>query len=106
LCELFSVSRSWYYERSSQLESDAQEIALRDQIERIILEFAGYGYRRMTHTLARQGWNVNHKRVLRQTARRVLALPLEEALCSHDDRFAAWLSGLSQSAGRDGIDRT
>ena len=27
LCELFSVSRSWYYERSSQPESDAEEIA-------------------------------------------------------------------------------
>ncbi len=44
--------RSWYYERSSQPESDAEEIALRDQIERIILEFSGYGYRRVTHAEA------------------------------------------------------
>ena len=52
LCELLSVSRSWYYERSGKPESDAEEIALRDQIERIILEFSGYGYRRVTHAEA------------------------------------------------------
>jgi putative transposase len=80
LCELFSVSRSWYYERSRQPESDAQEIALRDQIERIILEFSGYGYRRVTHALKRQGWEVNHKRVLR-------IMREESLLCHLKKRF-------------------
>lgn len=65
LCELFEVSRSWYYEHLKQPEDDAEEIALRDRIEQIILEFSGYGYRRVTHALAREGWQVNHKRVLR-----------------------------------------
>src|SRR5437588_11661658 len=65
LCELFELSRSWYYEHLKQPEDDAEEIALRDRIEEIILEFAGYGYRRVTHALAREGWGVNHKRVLR-----------------------------------------
>ena len=65
LCELFEVSRSWYYEYLKQPEEDAEEIALRDRIEHIILEFSGYGYRRVTHALAREGWHVNHKRVLR-----------------------------------------
>jgi len=65
LCELFGISRSWYYEHLKQPEDDAEEIALRDRIEQIILEFAGYGYRRVTHALARSGWQVNHKRVLR-----------------------------------------
>lgn len=55
LCELFSVSRSWYYECGSQPESDTEEIALRDEIERIILAFPGYGYRRVTHALQREG---------------------------------------------------
>lgn len=63
LCELLGVSRSWYYERDDQ--DDPEDIALRDEIDRIILEFAGYGYRRVTHELARRGWHVNHKRVLR-----------------------------------------
>src|SRR5258706_11429741 len=80
LCELFSVSCSWYYERSSQPESDREEIALRDEIERIILEFSGYGYRRVTYALKRQGWNVNHKRVLR-------IMREESLLCHLKKRF-------------------
>ena len=80
LCELFSVSRSWYYERSSQPESTQEETALRDQIERIILEFPGYGYRRVTHALAREGMSVNHKRVLR-------IMREESLLCHLKKRF-------------------
>ena len=34
-------------------------------MEQIILAFPGSGYRRVTHTLLRAGWQVNHKRVLR-----------------------------------------
>jgi len=63
LCDLLNVSRSWYYERDDQ--AAPEDIALRDEIERIILEFSGYGYRRVTRELARRGWLVNHKRVLR-----------------------------------------
>jgi hypothetical protein len=40
LCELLEVSRSWYYEHSGQIDPDPQDIALRDEIERIILEEA------------------------------------------------------------------
>jgi len=65
LCELHGVSRSWYYEQNTHPEQKSQQIALRDQIEDIILEFPGYGYRRVTHALARQGCIVNHKHVLR-----------------------------------------
>jgi transposase InsO family protein len=43
----------------------AEDLALRDAIEEIVLAFPGYGYRRVTHALARDGWLVNHKRVLR-----------------------------------------
>lgn len=42
-----------------------EAVALRDAIEAIILDFPGYGYRRVTHALQRAGWKVNHKRVLR-----------------------------------------
>jgi putative transposase len=65
LCELLQVSRSWYYEKQTRLEGEEADIELRDAIEQIILEFAGYGYRRVTHALKRAGWIVNHKRVLR-----------------------------------------
>jgi putative transposase len=62
---LRGYSRSWYYEQKGQPENDEVETALRDRIEEIILEFAGYGYRRVTRALHREGKQVNHKRVLR-----------------------------------------
>lgn len=65
LCRVFGVSRSWYYERPSPQEKAAQDAELRDAMERIVLEFPGYGYRRVTKELHRRGWTVNHKRVLR-----------------------------------------
>jgi len=46
-------------------EYERWDIALRDAIEGIILTFTGYGYRRVTRHLNREGWGVNHKRVLR-----------------------------------------
>jgi transposase InsO family protein len=65
LCELFGVGRTWFYTHPSPEEIASREIALRDAIEDIVLEFPGYGYRRVTKTLQRAGWSVNHKRVLR-----------------------------------------
>ena len=40
-------------------------MALQDEIEQIVVEFAGYGYRRVTRELHRRGLLVNPKRVLR-----------------------------------------
>ena len=65
MCELFSVSRSWYYEKLSAEPVANKELDLRYVVERIVLEFPGYGYRRVTAELHRRGWVVNHKRVLR-----------------------------------------
>ncbi len=62
LCELFGVSRSWYYEKPKTERRAREDVALRDAIERIVLEFPGYGYRRVTEALRRERWIVNHKR--------------------------------------------
>ncbi len=62
------VNRAWYYGRQHVIvepSKRAEAVALRDAIEQIILEFSGYGYRRVTHALQRAGWKINHKRVLR-----------------------------------------
>ncbi len=64
LCRVFSVSRSWYYEKPSPEQKTRKDLDLRDAIEHIVLEFPGYGYRRVTAELHRRGWTVNHKRVL------------------------------------------
>jgi putative transposase len=75
LCDVFGVNRAWYYERLSASEPTETDIALRDAIERIVLAFPGYGYRRVTAELHRQGQFVNHKCVLR--------IMREEALLCH-----------------------
>ncbi len=81
LCELFGVSRSWYYEKPTKAERQAKEdVALRDAIEHIVLEFPGYGYRRVTEALKRQGWCLNHKKVLR-------VMRKESLLCQLKRRF-------------------
>ena len=45
LCALLGVNRSWYYQHSAPREPNEEQIALRDAIERIVLEMPGYGYR-------------------------------------------------------------
>jgi len=68
LCELLQINRAWYYAKQQVIiepSKRAEEVALRDAIEKLILDFSGYGYRRVTHALQRAGWKVNHKRVLR-----------------------------------------
>ncbi len=80
LCELFSVSRSWYYERPTAQQKAQRDVELRDAIERIVLEFPGYGYRRVSAELRRRGWSVNHKRVLR-------IMRAESLLCQLQRRF-------------------
>ena len=64
-CDWLGVSRSWYYAHLPRDDQAEQDMALREAIEQIVLEFAGDGYRRVTHALRRTGWQVNHKRVLR-----------------------------------------
>jgi transposase InsO family protein len=65
LCQLAGVSRASFY-RSRQPDSDdEEECALRDQVERIALDWPAYGSRRIAAQLRRQGRNVNRKRVQR-----------------------------------------
>ena len=80
LCALLGVGRSWYYACPDGPARDAPDLALRDAIERIVLEFPGYGYRRVTHALRHEGWTVNHKRVLR-------VMRQESLLCQPKRRF-------------------
>ncbi len=66
-CALLAVSRSEYYAAQTARPAAAQASAsdLGAAIEAIVLAFPGYGYRRVTAQLQRDGWTVNHKRVLR-----------------------------------------
>ena len=61
LCQLLGVSRSGYYAHPTADALAERDLNLRDAVERVTLEFPGYGYRRVTHTLQREGWTVNHR---------------------------------------------
>jgi putative transposase len=77
LCAVFGGSRRWWYDRPAALEPSADEVALRDAIERVIRDCPGYGYRRVTPALQREGWQVNHKRVLRVMRQEAVRSPLQ-----------------------------
>jgi transposase InsO family protein len=65
LCRLAEVSRAVFYRRWQERAPRAEETALRDVVQRLCLTNRHYGYRRITALLRREGWCVNHKRVLR-----------------------------------------
>ncbi len=64
LCQAAGVGRAGYYRflRTDRTESN---LDLRHRIQKIALRWPAYGYRRIHAELLRQGWRVNHKRVLR-----------------------------------------
>jgi putative transposase len=74
-CVLLEVNRGSFYRTVGGPEGRGPstgefprlvgDMALRAAIESVVLAFPGYGYRRVTHHLQREGWAVNHKRVLR-----------------------------------------
>jgi putative transposase len=62
-----NLARSSFYHglRQRDPKQMVSEADLGMRIEAICLEFPGYGYRRVTHQLRREGKLVNHKKVLR-----------------------------------------
>ena len=61
------LPRSSYYFHAQQrsIWEKKRDTDLQDRIEQSICEFPGYGYRRVTKQLLREGMKVNHKKVLR-----------------------------------------
>jgi putative transposase len=92
LCRMFGVNRSWYLRQGRCVPpSLEEETRLRDAIERLCLTFPGYGYRRVTAQLRRDGWSVNHKRVLR-------VMREESLLCRLKRAFRPASSGSTRAA--------
>jgi putative transposase len=65
LCQLGEVSRAGFYRRRHAPPAEDTDLDLRDEVQRIALEWPCYGWRRVTAELRRRGWTVNHKRVRR-----------------------------------------
>ena len=64
-CRVAEVSRAGYYRRWQASAPRREETGLRDAIQRLALAHRRYGYRRIAALLRREGWQANHKRVLR-----------------------------------------
>jgi len=64
---MLNIPRSTFYYEPKPPNKNKQimEADLKDRIERIICEFPGYGSRRITEQLKRDGWAVNRKRIQR-----------------------------------------
>lgn len=65
MCWLADVSRASYYRHWLDSAPRRAETGLRDLIQKLVLGNAHYGYRRIAALLRRDGWQVNHKCVLR-----------------------------------------
>jgi putative transposase len=65
MCQLVEVSRAGLYRRRRPAAVPSEELAVRDAVQRVALEWPAYGSRRITHELQQRGWRVNRKRVQR-----------------------------------------
>jgi putative transposase len=63
MCQLGQVSRAGFYRFDPALEQPDDDLDLRDEIQRIALEFPYYGRPRITMELKNRGWEVGHRRV-------------------------------------------
>lgn len=65
LCQMTGLSRAGFYRWRVPRQATPVEMELRDEMQKIAVEWPAYGYRRITEELQKRGFAVNHKRVLR-----------------------------------------
>lgn len=82
LLETLGLSHATHYRHLASAPQVDPDIELRDQIQRLALDWPAYGYRRITAQLHRQGITANHKRVLR-------LMREDNLLCLRKRRFLA-----------------
>ena len=104
MCAFVEVSRAGYYRYWRESVPAEKETALRDRLQELALAHRHYGYRRLGQHLRREGWAVNHKRVLRLLRGQSL-VPAQEGVRAGDQRQPAWLDGLPEPGAPAGADR-
>ena len=65
MCEVAGFSRACYYRFLDPEKPAPADMDLRDEIQKIALEWPSYGSRRIKRELKERGWDVNRKRVQR-----------------------------------------
>jgi putative transposase len=106
MCELGRVSRASFYRFEPEAEHPDENLDLRDEIQRIALDFPCYGRPRITAELKRRGWAVNHKRVGRiMREDNLLCLRRRKFVCTTDSnhgfRVYPNLAGSMELTGLD-----
>ena len=74
-CRVLGQPRSTQ-RRQRQVPDDEPRL-VRDMV-RLATQYGGYGYRRVTKLLRREGWQVNHKRIERLWRREGLKVPQKQ----------------------------
>jgi hypothetical protein len=82
LCQITGLNRAGFYRWRTPPQTLPVEMEIRDELQRIALESPAYGYRRITVELRNQGFDINHKRVLRMMRE-------DNLLCVRRRRFVA-----------------
>lgn len=108
LCRAAGVSRASYYRQWQASAPRMEEMGLRDAIQRLALDNRRYGYRRIGALLRREGWQVNHKRVLRlMRADNLLALRSRAFVPATTDSRHGWrvVPNLARGMELSGLDQ-
>jgi putative transposase len=65
LCQMTGLNRAGFYRWRAPRRGLPVEMDIRDEMQKIALEWPAYGYRRISVELGKRGFAINHKRVLR-----------------------------------------
>jgi putative transposase len=65
MCEVAGFSRAGYYRFQNPEKPAPSDMQLREDMQKIAVEWPCYGSRRMTRELRDRGWDINRKRVQR-----------------------------------------
>ena len=65
LCQMTGLSRAGFYRWRIPLQATPAEMEIRDELQKIAVEWPSYGYRRITAELQEREFDVHRKRVLR-----------------------------------------
>jgi putative transposase len=108
LCRFAGVSRATYYRHWRGSAPRQEEMALRDAIQRLAVADRRRGYRYITALLRREGWQANHKRVLRlMRADNLLALRRKPFVPVTTDSSHGWrvVPNLARGIELTGLDQ-
>jgi putative transposase len=65
MCEVAGFSRAGFYRAQAPEKPAPEEREIREEMQKIAVEWPSYGSRRMTRELRARGWDINRKRVRR-----------------------------------------